>query len=233
MKIVVSKDGPYVVSGNVPLSVQTITPNEEGDSWNWKEAKTFPPRDTYKLCRCGQSKTKPYCDNSHVRVGFDGTEAATRLPHAAQAESFDGPTLDLSDAEGLCASARFCHPGGGIWNLVEHSDDAAARKLAIREASHCPSGRLVLHDKKTGSLLEPELQPSIGLVEDPALGWSGPLWVRGGIKIESADGTPYEVRNRATLCRCGGSENKPFCDGSHCSDKFTDGLVEFAERKPG
>ena len=37
----------------------------------------------------------------------------------------------------------------------------------------------------------------------------------GRIPIQSADGTEYEVRNRATLCRCGRSHNKPFCDGTH------------------
>ncbi|HET8688843.1 MAG TPA: CDGSH iron-sulfur domain-containing protein [Methanosarcina sp.] len=39
--------------------------------------------------------------------------------------------------------------------------------------------------------------------------------MRGGIPIESADGKQYEIRNRVTLCRCGKSRNKPFCDGSH------------------
>ena len=53
---------------------------------------------------------------------------------------------------------------------------------------------------------------------------SGPLWVRGGVPVVSADGYEYEVRNRVTLCRCGSSENKPFCDGSHASIGFTDGL---------
>jgi hypothetical protein len=43
----------------------------------------------------------------------------------------------------------------------------------------------------------------------------GLLWVRGGIPVVSADGKPYTVRNRLTLCRCGKSRNKPFCDGSH------------------
>jgi CDGSH-type Zn-finger protein len=51
-----------------------------------------------------------------------------------------------------------------------------------------------------------------------------PIWVRGGICIESADGTPYEVRNRVTLCRCGASANKPFCDGQHAAVGFEDGL---------
>ena len=52
-----------------------------------------------------------------------------------------------------------------------------------------------------------------------------------GIQIESEDGTLYEVRNRVTLCRCGKSSNMPFCNGSHASIKFRDGLVEFVRVK--
>jgi D-arabinose 1-dehydrogenase-like Zn-dependent alcohol dehydrogenase len=62
--------------------------------------------------------------------------------------------------------------------------------------------------------------------EIPALGCSGPLWVRGGITVESGDGTRYETRNRVTLCRCGASSNKPFCDGSHAALAFDDGLID-------
>ena len=66
-----------------------------------------------------------------------------------------------------------------------------------------------------GKAIEPDFEPSIGLVMDTQAGKMGPLWVRGGIPIESADGKTYEIRNRVTLCRCGKSSNKPFCDGSH------------------
>jgi hypothetical protein len=72
--------------------------------------------------------------------------------------------------------------------------------------------------------VEPELPPSIALVEDPQQGVSGPLWVRGGVEIIAADGTSYEIRNRVTLCRCGQSSNKPFCNGAHASVGFKDGL---------
>lgn len=231
VKIVVSKDGPYVVSGEIPLTMQIINPNEDGLSWDWKEAKKFETKGEYDLCRCGHSKNKPFCDNSHMKVKFDGTETATRKPYVRQAEVFDGATMTLSDAEDLCAFARFCDPGGKIWGLMAETDDPETRKLAIREANHCPSGRLVLHDKKSGEEIENKLKPGIGVVEDPALGCSGPLWVQGGIRIESADGTPYEVRNRVTLCRCGASVNKPFCNGSHASIRFRDGLVEFVKLK--
>ena len=64
-------------------------------------------------------------------------------------------------------------------------------------------------------IIEPNLEKSIGAIEDPAIGTFGPLWIRGGIPIYSADDKLYEVRNRVTLCRCGKSTNKPFCDSSH------------------
>jgi CDGSH-type Zn-finger protein len=226
-KITVSKNGPYVVKGNVPLSIQVIAPNEEGFSWEWKEAKEFEiPKNGYALCRCGRSSHKPFCDGTHAKIGFDYTETAARKPFVRQAETFDGSTMALSDAEDLCAFARFCDPGGQIWNLIERTDDPKIRDLVIREANHCPAGRLVVFDKNTGEEIEHDLSKSIGVVEDPVVDCSGPLWVRGGIKIESPNGKPYETRNRLTLCRCGASSNMPFCNGSHASIKFSDGLFE-------
>jgi len=74
----------------------------------------------------------------------------------------------------------------------------------------------------TGEPLEPEYVPSISLVQDPANDCSGPLWLRGGVQLVGADGFDYEIRNRMTLCRCGASKNKPFCDGSHVSIGFSD-----------
>ena len=124
-----------------------------------------------------------------------GQETASRRPIERQSEHLDGPTHVLSDDEQLCAFARFCDPGGKIWSLIGQTDDPKVRDLVIREAAHCPAGRLVLREKATGEVVEPKLPPSIGLVEDPALKCSGPLWVRGGIRVESADGLPYEVRN--------------------------------------
>lgn len=224
MKIVVQKNGPYVVTGNVPLSLQIIVPNEEGLSWQWKDGREFPLKPKYSLCRCGHSKNKPYCDSSHKTLDWDGAETADRSPISERSEVIDGPELKLEDDEELCAFARFCDPGGKIWSLMENSDDPKVRDLAIREAFHCPAGRLVMVDKKKDEALEPDLPPSIGIIEDPQLGVSGALWIRGGIPIFSQDGTPYEVRNRVTLCRCGVSENKPFCNGSHASMKFHDGI---------
>jgi hypothetical protein len=130
--------------------------------------------------------------------------------------------MQLADAESLCAYARFCDPHGQVWSQMEHTDDPATRERFIRQTGNCPSGRLVAIDKQTGLAVEPELPVSIGLVEDPSQECAGPVWLRGGIPVVSADGFEYEVRNRVTLCRCGASKNKPFCDGAHASVKFRD-----------
>jgi CDGSH-type Zn-finger protein len=221
MQIRVSENGPYLVSGAVPIARQSIVVDAEGNSTGWRQGRTYATKESCALCRCGQSANKPFCDGSHARVGFRGEETASREPYLRQADVQEGPTLILTDAQPLCAFARFCDVAGQIWNLVERpGPDAAA--LTAQEAALCPSGRLVIWDRETKAPREPDLEPSIGIVEDPAEGVAGPLWVRGGIPVVAADGEPYEVRNRVTLCRCGASKNKPFCDASHASIGFTD-----------
>jgi CDGSH-type Zn-finger protein len=215
-KIQITKNGPYLVSGGLPLSEQRIVTNAEGESLEYKEGKSFPAQPQYALCRCGHSANKPFCDGTHAKVRFNGAETASRQPYLEQAETIDGPTLRLTDAESLCAFARFCDPKGRIWNRVLE-DTAEARKIVEHEAGHCPAGRLVVWDKRTGKPIEPEFKPSLGLIEDTAKQVSGPIWVRGGIPVISADGQPYEIRNRVTLCRCGRSGHKPFCDGTHAA----------------
>ncbi len=221
-KIVVTKDGPYQVSGKLPLDKHIILVDREGNPIRWGKGDKYPDQESYALCRCGQSKNKPYCDGTHAKIGFKGTEVASRKKYLEQAGKVTGPHLVLTDAEALCSAARFCHRAGGIWKLTLKSDPKS-KKIAIEEACDCPSGRLVMWDKKTKKSIEPKLEPSISLVEDPDRDVSGPIWVKGGIPVESADGTVYEVRNRCTLCRCGKSHNKPFCDGTHISVGFNDG----------
>ena len=213
-KIKVTVNGPYLVTGRVPLSEQASDVDKDGHCRGWRANKDFTVSECYALCRCGRSENKPFCDGSHTEANFDGTETAGHKRYLEQVETIRGPALDLTDAECLCAAARFCHRAGGTWKLTERSDDPEARRIAIEEAADCPSGRLVVWDKE-GNPIEPRFEPSIVLVDDQQKGKMGPIWVRGGIIIESADGTLYEVRNRVTLCRCGKSKNKPFCDGRH------------------
>jgi CDGSH-type Zn-finger protein len=218
-KITVTKNGPYIVTGGVSLFTFEICNDEEGYCRTWREVKRYPLQEKYALCRCGQSKNKPFCDGTHSNINFDGTEAEDRQPFDEAAVVIRGPALTLFDNEHLCVHARFCMRAGGIWNLVRQSGNQEARDIAIEEASNCPSGRLVIKDNESKKALEPELEKSIVIIEYPPRGEHGPLWVRGGIPIESSGGKPYEIRNRVTLCRCGKSKNKPFCDGSHMENQ--------------
>jgi len=211
----VTSNGPYLVSGGVPLLEKIIDYDSKWDTCRWQDGKIYPRQETYALCRCGESKNKPFCDGTHLKITFDGTETASHTLYHDEAVVIDGPGLKLTDAKILCASARFCHRAGGIWNIMLTSNKPGDKKIAIEEAADCPSGRLVVYDKDTGKPIEPPLEPSIVLIDDPYIKTFGPLWVRGEIPITSSDGTLYEIRNRVTLCRCGKSKNKPFCDSSH------------------
>ncbi len=213
-KIVISKNGPYVVSGNIPLKKVAIVADENGDSVDYKKEKDYLGKDSYCLCRCGRSSNPPYCDTTHIDINFQGKEVADREKYIDSAKKIEGPKLKLTDKESLCALTRFCHnKKGDTWNLTESSDKEDNKKEAIRQACKCTSGRLVAWDDDEA--IEEPLEKTIALIYDEQKKVLGPLSITGGISIESSDGHVYEKRNRVTLCRCGKSKNMPFCDASH------------------
>ena len=210
-----------MVSGNIPIEEKMII--SRGNNYHYVNGKTLPQAEKYALCRCGHSKNMPFCDGEHIHSNFDGNETASREPYIDNAVLFEGFDFVLYDYEELCAFARFCHkPEGDVWTLTDESDNPKCRDEAIEAACDCPAGRLVIWDKKTGETIEPDYEPSIVIIQDPERQCSGPIWVRGGIPIESSDGFVYEIRNRVTLCRCGKSRNKPFCDAMHVMIGFND-----------
>ena len=215
-QIKVTTDGPYIVSGGIPLFDITIQCDRKGIPAKWVIGKTFSTTQTYSLCRCGQSQNKPFCDSTHIKVDFDGTETSDNQPFDEMCKTIEGPSLRLKDTEILCASARFCHRGGDIWDQIPQSNNPQVKNNCINNSFDCPSGRLVVVDKESGRTLEPTLEKSIAVINDPGVVDDvAPLWVRGEIPIYSAEGELYEVRNRVTLCRCGKSTIKPFCDSAH------------------
>lgn len=218
-RIKILKNGPYMVSGHVKLSEKIITP--KGKGYVYKEGRELPQAETYALCRCGKSKNPPFCDGSHIKSDFHGDETASKASFEERAGLLRGPELDLLDDQ-RCAFARFCHRNDGdVWELTENSDNPEFREEAIKAANDCPAGRLVAIDKK-GNAFEPEYEPGIDIIQDPERGVSGGIFVKGNIPIESSDGTLYEKRNRVVLCRCGESNNKPFCDAMHVPINFSD-----------
>ena len=222
VKVRITENGPYLVSGNLPLQDITIGANAAGDSVEWIDGVVRAHEEKYALCRCGHSGNKPFCDGTHRKVGFVGTETADRSSYAEQVTVIKGPAMTLTDVDSLCAFGRFCDPNGKVWNLVHSTDQQPAREHFVQQTCDCPSGRLVAWDNATGLPIELKYEPAVRPVADPAQDCLGPLWVRGGVQLVGADGFNYEVRNRMTLCRCGASKNKPFCDGSHASIGFNE-----------
>jgi len=212
-KIMVTENGPYIVTGGIPLVRMIVETDSYGDPYRWREVERYPQRESYTLCRCGKSGNKPYCDSTHVKKQFNGAETASSELYLENVKEYLGPELKLTDKRELCVGAAFCVRDAGIWNLTVHSDRPGFKEIAIEEAANCPSGRLVVWDKQ-GNPIEPDYKPSIAITEHED-GLPGPLWIRGEVEIESVDGIIYEKRNRVTLCRCGESPNKPLCDGSH------------------
>ena len=222
-RITIIKNGPYIVEGQVFLDELVMV--TQGDHREYKQGRLFEATEQYALCRCGHSRNPPFCDGRHGEVGFGGSETASREPFEERAKVFEGTTLELHD-DGRCAFARFCHrEDGDVWTLTRRSGDGRLRAEALKAAWECPTGRLVQRDKTADhAQIEPELAPSISILQDPDYAVSGPLYVKGNIPLISADGTPYEVRNRYALCRCGASRDKPFCDARHINIGYRDGL---------
>ena len=223
-RIKIMENGPYLVTEGIPVHQDKIIADDEGNSAEWEAGKSYDTSSHtnnghFALCRCGRSKNKPFCDGNHVKHNFSNNETADRTPYLDAARVYEGETIDLLDRVNLCAVARYCDRYDDVWHMTIGSGDKHPdyEAKAIDEACKCPSGRLTA--RKNGQEIEPELDIEIGVIEDLPQDKKGPLWAKGGIVIEGADNCEYEVRNRVTLCRCGESQNMPFCDASHMNCK--------------
>jgi len=217
-RIVVTKDGPYVVFGNVPLLYKIQIVSEHGEPLTWKTGEAIPTPEVYQLCRCGHTSFKPFCDFSHTTIAFDGTETADTGPTAERQLTFLGTNIVVRRDYTICSEAGFCaNRRTCIEEMVPHTGDTEVRSLVMAMIERCPSGSFVYAIHEGEDHIEPdypqEIAVTIEITSDGPI--DGPLWVTGNIPIERADGQPFETRNRVTLCRCGRSKIQPLCDGSH------------------
>lgn len=127
-----------------------------------------------------------------------------------------------SDIEVSFDLDRCIHVGQCLRGLPEVFDlrrrpwiepDAATADLIAAEVERCPSGALQ-YRRLDGGALEAHPTPSLVPMRN------GPLRVTGELRIQLDDGTT-EALPRATLCRCGASARKPFCDNTHLKIGFT------------
>lgn len=213
-KITIKRNGPYIITGSVPLQTKQIIVSEHGESLTWRKGDAADVGETYALCRCGGSGNKPYCDGTHARNGFDGTETAETQTYNERSKNYPGTGIEVFDDRGICCHAAFCgNQVSNVWKMSAKTDDTVVRSQVMAMIERCPSGALTYAVE--GEEVEPDLPVEVSVTQD------GPLWVTGAIPVERSDGQPIEARNRITLCRCGHSANKPLCDGSHAEAGFT------------
>jgi CDGSH-type Zn-finger protein/uncharacterized Fe-S cluster protein YjdI len=173
----------------------------------------------YLLCRCGKSKTMPFCDATHARLPFDGTETADERSTLERRYALPGGVqFAFRRDDYLCMESGFCGTRfSTIDQLVAQSADSSVRSQVIAMIERCPSGCLTYALIGEEADIEPSLPQEIAATTDilsdgPV---EGALWVMGSIPIRCADGKVLELRNRVALCSCGRSKKKPLCDGAH------------------
>jgi CDGSH-type Zn-finger protein len=196
-------DGPYLVKGLSDLR------SSGGDA--------LPTQPVVALCRCGGSANKPFCDGTHKNNGFSGARLATAAP--GQRVDYRAPGVTIHDERALCAHAGACTDGlAAVFKYgSEPWIDAGGADVAsiVETVRRCPSGALSCTPDQALSP-EPPVAPSITVTKN------GPYAVAGGVGLADPATGQSPRTSRYTLCRCGASKNKPFCDGSHWGIGFTD-----------
>jgi CDGSH-type Zn-finger protein/truncated hemoglobin YjbI len=215
-------NGPYLVT-NVPRLTDWV-------------GEPLPALPQLALCRCGRSEAKPFCDGTHAETGFSDGKDPKRV--ADRRDRYVGQQVTILDNRGICQHSGFCSdrlrtvfrageepfvaPSGGRMDEI------------IRAVRDCPSGALsyALDDVEARDDVDfhDTREPAIEVSKD------GPYRITGGIRLIDGRGED-EVRatgasrEHYALCRCGHSQNKPFCSGMHWYVEFKD-PVRDADTEP-
>jgi len=208
-------NGPYLVT-----NAETLR--------NWL-GELLPTRPQMALCRCGESANKPFCDGAHARIGFTAQKDSKRVPD--RRDTYVGTAITVLDNRGICAHSGFCTDRlNAVFHVGEEpfaTPNGARMDEIIRAVRACPSGAL---SYALGGI---EIRDGVDQARPPAIEVSkdGPYRVTGGIPLKDGRGND-EPRNTGaslehySLCRCGHSQNKPFCSGMHWYVNFHDPQID-------
>jgi CDGSH-type Zn-finger protein len=211
--IQVTPDGPYLVTNAGQLL-----------DWLGRPAGARPQM---ALCRCGKSGLKPLCDGTHATAGFSGAKAPDRVPD--RRDTYTGQQVTILDNRGICQHAGYCTSRlATVFHLGKEpfvTPSGGRMDEIIRAVRDCPSGALsyAVDDIEARDSADHHgtRAPAIEITRD------GPYRITGGIPLADADGTDVPRAQGASaehyaLCRCGQSQNKPFCSGMHWYARFRD-----------
>lgn len=222
-KILPLPNGPYYLINDMQPKVVYNLQNFKG--------KPLSTTVGIALCRCGASKNKPFCDGTHNVIGFssanrtlDENDDTKKTAIKDKRRDYPGKEITVHDNRKICSHAAECVNNlSSVFKLGSRpwiNPDASKMNDIVDVVRRCPSGALS-YSIDGVEYRDPEEQrnPIVTVLKN------GPYHITGGIEligenIQFGEGTSKE---HYTLCRCGASENKPFCDGAHKSSKFNDG----------
>ena len=207
------------VSQNGPFQVSNVT-----EFRNWL-GEDLAPQPQMLLCRCGQSSTKPYCDHTHSRVGFSGAKDVKRVPD--KRDAYRGQQIEILDNRGICAHSGFCTDRlASVFHVGQDpfiTPSGGRLDEIIQSVRACPSGALsyAIDGVEARDQVNQNRPAAIEVSKD------GPYRVTGSIRLVDEYGNELPRAEGASqehysLCRCGQSQNKPFCSGMHWYVKFAD-----------
>ena len=189
-------NGPYLVR-----NVESLADSK---------CEALATRSTMVLCRCGGSANKPYCDKTHLTNGF--SDAKVTDGSNDERHDYTAGELTIHDNRGICAHIGRCTDGlPSVFRLRTEPwiDPSGADSDAVAATVRlCPSGAL---SHSIGSVEHRDTHRPAAIVVSK----NGPYLITGGIVLEDEEQGEGASTEHYAICRCGKSENKPFCDGTH------------------
>jgi CDGSH-type Zn-finger protein len=222
-KILPLSNGPYYLLNNVkPKTVENLQ-NLKGEPLSTVSGVA--------LCRCGASKNKPFCDGTHSIIGFSTDNKVGESTSSNSVETkiikdkrkdYLGRRITVHDNRRICSHSAECkHNLPAVFKLNSRpwiDPDASEVNRIVDTIGKCPSGALSYSIDGIEYRDQNDRNPMATVSKD------GPYVVTGGVElignnIQFGDGASKE---HFTLCRCGASNIKPFCDGMHKVINFKD-----------
>jgi methylamine---glutamate N-methyltransferase subunit C len=206
-----AQDPQITASTNGPLIVRNLV------EFVGVDGEPIASKDVMALCRCGQSKTRPFCDGTHASVGFeDGNDGGLQRDDR---KSYKGKAITIHDNRGICSHAADCTERlARVFNHDEQpwiNPDNAEVDEIIEIIDACPSGAL-------SYTIDGAEHRDLDQSAEIEIEKHGPYRVKGAVAFEDAPWFNEVSREHYALCRCGHSKNKPFCDGAHWHARYRD-----------
>jgi CDGSH-type Zn-finger protein/truncated hemoglobin YjbI len=208
-----ARNGPYLVT-NVARLI-----NHLGDD--------LPATPQLALCRCGNSAAKPLCDGTHARIGFTDAKDPRRVPD--RRDTYVGQQVTILDNRGICQHSGYCTDRlANVFRAGQEpfvAPSGGRMDEIIRAVRDCPSGALSYatpsREQREDVDRDNLREPAIEVTKD------GPYRVTGAVALTDSGGRQVERAAGASaehfaICRCGHSQNKPFCSGMHWYVDFRD-----------